>query len=313
MSILNTLVLAIAYVTLFLYGLQSFSREIQILASGPLQKILQLATFNRVIAAFSGAITTALLQSSSAVSSIAVGLTNAGLLSFQGVLALLIGANVGTASTAFLVSFKLQAIGAYLLVIGSTLSLLPIKTRVAGKTIFYFGFIFFALDQIGAALKPFYNEPFVVEWLTHADNPFLGVGAGLLLTALLQSSSVLTGIVVLLAKNDVITLNGAIAVILGANIGSSSTALLASTGMELKARTVAIANFLFNLLGVVIAFFWIPQLARLSQFLAPDNLGLAVAYSHLIFNFGAAVLFLSLLTPLRGYLENWMQNKKEEF
>lgn len=303
MSALDSIVLAVASVTLFLYGLQSFSREIQQLSDGPLKKALTFATKNRLVGALTGAATTAILQSSSAVTALAVALTNSSLLNLQSVLPVLIGANIGTASTAFLVSWKAHGLGAYFLLLGSVLSLLPIKGRVLGKTIFYFGFILFALDQINGALRPFFEQPLVVAWLSRADEPLIGILAGLVLTALLQSSSVLTGIAVILADQGLLTLPGAVAVVLGANIGTTTTALVASLGMNAIAKTAAFANLFFNVVGVIVAFFLIAPLASLSSGLGSGATGISVAYAHLIFNTGTALVFLTLLTPTYRLLQ----------
>ena len=302
MSALDSIVFAVASVTLFLYGLQSFSREIQQLSDGPLRKALAFATRNRFVGAITGAATTAVLQSSSAVSALAIALTNSKLLNLRSVMPVLIGANVGTASTAFLVSWKVHGLGAYFLLAGSILSLLPIKVRVLGKSIFYFGFILFALDQTNGALHPFFNEPFVVEWLSHADNPIIGIFAGLILTALLQSSSVLTGIAVILADQGLLTLPGAVAVVLGANIGTTTTALVASLGMETVAKTAALANLGFNIIGVVLAYFFIYQLSSFASELGNGSVGISVAYAHLIFISSVSVIFLALLTPTHDLL-----------
>jgi len=302
MTALDSIVFAVASITLFLYGLQSFSREVQQLSDGPLRKALAYATRNRFVGAITGAATTAVLQSSSAVSALAVALTNSKLLTLRSVMPVLIGANVGTASTAFLVSWKVHGLGAYFLLLGSILSLLPLKVRVMGKSIFYFGFILFALDQINGALRPFFHEPFVVEWLSHADWPIVGISAGLILTALLQSSSVLTGITVILADQGLLTLPGAVAVVLGANIGTTTTALVASLGMEPVAKTAAIANLAFNIVGVILAYFFIPLLSSFSSQLGDGSIGMSVAYAHLIFNTGVAAAFLALLTPTHDLL-----------
>lgn len=302
MGVLDSIVFAVASVTLFLYGLQSFSREVQQLSDGPLRRALGYATRNRFVGALTGAATTAVLQSSSAVSALAVALTNSKLLSLQSVMPILIGANVGTASTAFLVSWKVHGLGAYFLLLGSVLSLLPIKVRVMGKAIFYFGFILFALDQINGALRPFFNEPFVIEWLSHANRPIVGIFVGLVLTALLQSSSVLTGIAVILADQGLLTLPGAVAVVLGANIGTTTTALVASIGMEAIAKTAALANLAFNFIGVILAYFFILPLSDFSSGLGNGSVGISVAYAHLLFNAGVAVIFLALLTPTHDLL-----------
>lgn len=312
MSLLDSVVFAVASVTLFLYGLQSFSREVQQLSDGPLRKSLAYATKNRFVGALTGAVATAVLQSSSAVSALAVALTNSGLLNLWSVMPVLIGANIGTASTAFLVSWKVQGLGAYFILVGSVLSLLPIRVRVLGKSLFYFGFILFALDQINGALRPFFQEPFVADWLSHADVPFFGILIGLTLTALLQSSSVLTGIAVILADQGLLTLPGAVAVVLGANIGTTSTALVASFGMDTVARTAAIANLVFNVVGAILAFFFIPALSDLVADLGNGSIGVSVAYAHLVFNTGVGVVFLTLLNPTHDFLVRFFLSKQGE-
>ncbi|NJL25549.1 MAG: Na/Pi cotransporter family protein [Calothrix sp. SM1_5_4] len=297
MSALDSIVFAVASVTLFLYGLQSFSREVQQLSDGPLRKSLAHATRNRFVGALSGAMTTAVLQSSSAVSALAIALTNSKILTLQSVLPVLIGANVGTASTAFLVSWKAHGLGAYFLLLGSVLSLLPIKVRVLGKSIFYFGFILFALDQINGALRPFFNQPFVIEWLSLADSTIVGISVGLILTAILQSSSVLTGITVILADQGLLTLPGAVAVVLGANIGTTATALVASLAMGTIARTAALANLGFNFVGVVLAYFFVSPLSSLASELGNGSVGMSVAYAHLIFQFSRRDYFSRAADP----------------
>lgn len=301
-SALNSLVFIIACVTLFVFGLQSFSREIQTLAVGPLRETLHRATRNRFAAAISGVLATALIQSSSAVSALAVALTDARLLSLHAVMGVLIGANIGTASTAFLISMKLQGLGAYLIVLGALLSLLPIKMRVIGKTVFYFGFIFFALDQLSGALNSLYSHEILTEALLQTRHPLWGMAAGAILTAVLQSSSVVSGLVVVLCDQGNLPLEGAVAVILGANIGTCSTALVASLGMKRKARAAALAHFSYNLAGAVLLFPFLNQLTQLARHLGGESTGLAVAYSHLLFNLTTGALFLALLNPFHDFL-----------
>lgn len=311
MSALHALVIAIAAVTLFLYGLQSFSREIQTLSDGPLRRTLALATKNRFTAALTGMVATAVLQSSSAVSSLAVALSDAGLLGLRAVLGVLIGSNVGTASTAFLVSFKIHGLGAYFIVLGSILSLLPLRARVIGKTLFYFGFILFALDLIGGAMEPFYQEPHVLEWLRWAERPYVGILLGVLFTALFQSSSVVTGMAVILADAGALQLTGAVAVVLGANIGTTSTALIASLAMKPLARAAAQANMIFNTIGVLLAYPFIRQLTELSWDLGESSTGLAVAFSHLTFNLGMAAFALLTMPWLKNHLLNRLAGAPE--
>jgi Na+/Pi-cotransporter len=169
---------------------------------------------------------------------------------------------VGTTATAWLVSFKLTEIGPVFIVLGALLSALPVRASVIGKAVFYFGLIFFALDLISATLKPLQEQPGFKEWLALAQAPWRGVLTGLIFTAVIQSSSVTTGVGILLVQQDILPPQAAIPIVLGANVGSTSTALMASFGMNPVARATAIANFLFNAAGVLIYFPFLGPFAR---------------------------------------------------
>ncbi len=292
-----------AAVTLFLYGLQSFTRELQHLSGSVLKRGLERATRHRILAAVVGMVSTAVLQSSSAVSTLVIALSDAKLLTLKAALAVLVGANLGTASTAFIVSFKLNHVGAYLLVAGSLLSLMPIKLRLIGKSLFYFGLILFSLDQISVVLEPVYHSPRLLELLTYAAHPMVGVFIGLTITALVQSSSVVTGLVVLLANEGSLSMIGAVAIVCGANIGTTATGLFAAAQLGRSARVIALANLIFNLLSVVLVFPFIPQLAEGALVWSRSDLGLAVALSHLLFNTTVMALGLLLLTPVCRWLQ----------
>ena len=247
------LILAIAAtVILFLYGLSSFSREIQELGEGRLQRVLQKATQNRLLAFGMGAGFTAVVQSSSAVTSLAVALVDSGVITFANSLGVLVGANVGTTATAWLVSFHLTGIGPIFIIAGALLGVLPGSLRVIGKAVFYFGFIFFALDLVNSSLDPLKDSERLPEFLAYATNPLIGAALGALLTALVQSSSVVTGLSILLVQQGTIEIQAAVAIIMGANLGSSVTALIASIPMSQAAKRTACANVILNMGGLLL-------------------------------------------------------------
>lgn len=312
LSQFNIAVAVIASITLFLYGLQSFTREIQTLTSGPLKETLSRATRNRIVASGIGAASTALIQSSSAVSSIIVALVDAGLIPLRNALALMVGANVGTASTAFLVSAKLEGIGGLFIFIGAAMSLLPIKGRLLGKSIFYFGFILFSLDQLNFSFGPIYKDESLLWALQLTENRLFGLLVGAALTAVVQSSSVITGLAVLLTAEGSLTLPGAIAIVLGANVGTTSTALFASMTLGPLARLTALANCIFNLAGAAVALFLLPSLVALASRWSNGSTGFAVALSHLVFNVGMALLVLPFLTPVQRVISELHFQRKRE-
>lgn len=290
-------ILVLSALLLFLYGLEQFSKELQHVGGERLPRGLALATRNRMGGWLLGAAVTAVVQSSSAVSAMVVALVNAGTLSFSSSLAVLLGAKVGTTATAWLVSFKLTGIGPFMIVLGGVLTLLPFSVRVAGRAIFYFGFILFSLDLIGLSLEPLRQDPWLLEQLAKAQAPWLGVLLGALVTMVLQSSSVVSGLAVVLVQQGVLPPEAAIAIVIGASAGTTVTALIASIPMDAFARRAAWMNTFFNLTGVLLLWPWVTPFAQWALGLA-ESPAQAVAIAHLAFNLGLALTFL----PFTGWL-----------
>ncbi|REE18382.1 Na/Pi-cotransporter [Paraburkholderia sp. BL27I4N3] len=305
MSPLQGLFSAISAVILFLYGLQGFSRELQAVGGTALQTWLARVTASRWRGFLVGALATAVVQSSSATTALAVTLVDAAVIPFRASLGVLLGANVGTTATAWLVSFKLTGIGPVFIVLGAVLSILPVRAKVIGKAVCYFGLVFFALDLISTELKPLQNSAQLKDWLALAEAPLMGVLAGAVFTALVQSSSVTTGLAILLVQQGVLPPEAAIPIVIGSNVGSTSTALIAGLGMRPVARATAIANFLFNAAGVLV---YLPFLRSFSRAAADltANPGMAVAWAHLIFNLTVALIFLLTLNWIEPPLRSWL-------
>jgi Na/Pi-cotransporter len=294
MTGLNIVFTILSAIVLFLYALKNFSREIQEAGGAGLRAYLSRVTSNRWKGFLLGALATAAVQSSSAVTALAVALVDATVLTFRASLGILLGANVGTTATAWLVSFKLTGIGPLFIVLGAVTSAVAGRFRIFGQPIFYFGLIFLTLDLLSAALQPLRQDPLVVDWLGYARHPLVGTGLGVALTAIVQSSSVTTGLVILLVQHNMLPAEAAIPVVVGANIGTTSTGLIASLQMSPVARATAIANLLFNAAGVVL---FLPVVVPFSRWVVtwagrPDS---AVAWAHLLFNLAVATVFLVAL------------------
>ena len=308
MSTLQVLFAAVAAIMLFLYGLQGFSRELQTVGGAALRSWLGRVTASRWRGFAVGALATAVVQSSSAVTSLTVALVDTAVISFRSSLGVLLGSNVGTTATAWLVSLKLTGIGPIFIVLGGLLSALPVRAKVIGKPIFYFGLIFFALDLISAELKPLREQPVFMTWMARAQNPLLGVLVGLVFTALIQSSSVTTGLAIVLVQQGALPPGAAIPIVVGANVGSTSTALVASLGMGTIARATATANLIYNATGMLLFLPFLGVFARTIVELA-GNPSLAVAWAHLIFNVTIAVFFLITLDWVEPRLRAWLLPK----
>jgi Na/Pi-cotransporter len=296
---------AVSAVILFLYGLHGFSNELQTVGGTALQSWLGRVTASRWRGFTAGALATAVVQSSSAVTALTTTLVDGGVISFRASLAVLLGSNVGTTATAWLVSFKLTGIGPFFIVLGAVVSAVPTRLRVIGKAVFYFGLIFFALDLISTELKPLQSQPAFQSWIGLAQAPWLGVLTGLVFTALIQSSSVTTGVAILLVQQGAMPPEAAIPIVIGANVGSTSTALMASLGMQPTARATAISNFLFNAAGAIVFFPFLRPFARAVVTFAGDP-GLAVAWAHLAFNVTVGLAFLSTLGLIEPRLQRWL-------
>jgi phosphate:Na+ symporter len=304
MSNFRILLSIISAIVLFLYGLGAFSQEIQTVGGESLRKWLGRLTQSRWLAVLLGALATAIVQSSSAITALTVALVDAGTMTFKSSLGVLLGANIGTTSTAWLVSLKLTSIGPFFIVFGTLLSALPTRFKMLGKAAFYFGFIFFSLDVVSFTLKPLAQNPVFAEVLSRSSTPLLGALAGMLITAIVQSSSITTGLCILLVQQNIMPATAAIPIVIGANIGTTATALVASIKMERTARRVALANLCFNVFGVVMFLPFLGQFAAKVVKFAGEP-GMAVAWAQLIFNVAMTLAVLLLLRIFQRHLERF--------
>lgn len=299
-------------VILFIFGLQHFSAEIERVSGDRFRRFLSQATRIPVVGVLIGAIVTAVIQSSSATSVIAISLVNAGVLSFKNSVGIIFGSNVGTTVTAQLVAFKLTAFAPLLIIAGFMLSLTRSRMAIFGKSIFYFGFVFFSLNLISSSLEPLQDSPTLVSYLLQPQNPLLAVLVGCLFTAVVQSSSVTTGLAIIFAQQGMLSLENAVPLIMGANIGTTTTALIAMVNMDLAAKKTALSHFLFNVAGVML---FLPLVLlfgdRLNRFEADPAVALATI--HLVFNLTCCLLFLALIQPFTRLVESVLGEGKMDF
>lgn len=301
----------ISAIVLFLYGLQAFTREIQAVGGDTLRNWLGRLTRSPLRGAMLGALATAIVQSSSAVVALAISLVDSGILTFQSSLGVVLGANVGTTSTAWLVSMRLTDIGPFFIVLGTIVSALPTRFQMLGKAAFYFGFIFFGLDLVSGTLKPLAQTPAFEDLVRRAGMPLMGVLVGVVLTALVQSSTIVTGLCIVMVQQDILTAHTAIPIVIGTNIGTTLKGLLITIGMKGTARRVAIANIFFNVIGVLLI---VPFLGPFSAAMAglSNDPGISVAWAQFLFNLGMTILGLVLVHVLRNQLSDWNSESTAE-
>jgi phosphate:Na+ symporter len=246
------IVAAATSIILFVFGLENFSKEIQKISGESFRKFLASATKYTSLGILIGAVVTAFIQSSSATSIIAISLVNAGVLSFKNSVGIILGSNIGTTVTAQLVAFKLTAFAPAFIILGFLLNFIKSKYSVFAKSLFYFGFVFFTLNLISSTLVPLQNDERLIGYLSANHSPLFGVIIGFLITALVQSSSVTTGLAIIFTQQGLMSLENAIPVLMGANIGTTVTALISIINMDIAAKKTALAHFIFNLGGVLI-------------------------------------------------------------
>ncbi len=297
--------------SLFLYGMAKMSDGLKKAAGNQMRKILATLTKNRVVAMIVGAFVTMVIQSSSATTVMLVSFVQAQLMTYVQSIGIILGANIGTTITAQLVAFKLTDYALLMITVGFALTMFSKKDslRHIGEALLGFGILFFGMKIMSDSMKPLRSfEPFI-DMMKGLENPFFGLMIGAAFTALIQSSSAFTGIVIVLAQQGLLTLEAGIPLILGANIGTCVTAGLASIGTIREAKRVALAHVLFNIGGVVIFVWLIPPLAELVRSLSSVS-GLSgmeklaaetprqIANAHTIFNISVGLIFL----PFTGIL-----------
>ena len=278
---------------MFLYGMEMMSDGMKMTAGNRMRSILKKLTSNRFIAVFVGAFITMIIQSSSATTVMLVSFVNSGLLNFVQALGVILGSNIGSTVTAQIVAFKVTDYALLLIAVGSIMALFSKKdsAKHIGFVILGFGLLFYGMKVMSDTMKPLRTDPTFNSILTSFENPFLGILAGAIFTALVQSSSATTGIVITLASSGSITLEAGIPLILGANIGTCITALLAGLKATRDAKRVAIGHVLFNVIGVLVFCFWIPTFADLVA-QTTDNVPRQIANAHTIFNIVSTMLFI---------------------
>lgn len=291
---------------LFLYGMDKMSEGMKKSAGNQMRAILAALTKNRVIALLVGAFVTMVIQSSSATTVMLVSFVQAGLMTFMQTLGVILGADIGTTVTAQLIAFKLTDYALLMIAIGFGLRMFSKSENLKniGEVILGFGILFFGMKLMSDTMKPLRSYPDFINLLKGLENPIFGLLVGAVFTALVQSSSAFTGIVIVLAQQNLITLEAGIPMIFGANVGTCITAALSSINTSREAKRVALAHILFKLAGVALFFFWIPQFADLIHYLAErfqSGPARQVANAHTIFNVGLGLLFLPC-TPLFGNL-----------
>jgi len=289
---------------LFLFGIRKISESLKIIGGDNLKRILSKLTANRFLGVGVGLTITALLQSSSATTVMTIGFVNASLLTLRQAISIIIGANIGTTVTAQIIAFKIGELALPAIAIGSGTIIFgkKLKTRSYGSIVFGFGLVFFGLGMMTDIVTPIRQSAFLANFFVgFSHNYLLAILAGTVMTMLVQSSSATVGITMVLAVSGLIDIKAAMALVLGDNIGTTITAVLASIGSSVNARRTALSHVVFNLAGasymLLLVIFFGDQIALWIAAIG-GNIARQIANFHTLFNVFNMILFLPLIPLL---------------
>ena len=312
---------------LFLFGMNLMSECLQKAAGEKMKAILALLTKNPILGVLAGALTTAVLQSSSATTVMTIGFVSAGLMSLPQAISIILGANIGTTMTAQIIAFKISDYIYLIIFAGFIISFIckSEKVKNIGQTIFAFGVLFLGIETMGDVMKPLAASPVFTAMIAKvAHIPVLGVCVGTLMTLVVQSSSATIAVLQNFAEQagpdgttSILGLAGAIPILLGDNIGTTITALLASVGQSRDAKRTALAHCMFNVSGSLIFIWFIHPYAKLIQYISPkgaevDVISRQIANAHTSFNFIMTLFWLPLIWLLVKIVMFIIPGEKDE-
>lgn len=310
---------------LFLFGMRQLSESLKIVAGSSMKNLLARLTANRFTGALAGMIITAVIQSSSVTTVLVVGFISAGLLTLSQSIGVIIGANIGTTITVQIIAFNVTKYGLVGIAVGFLIDAIGRSEKVKqwGMMLMGLGLIFFGMELMSSATGPLRLWPPFIDAISALRNPFLNIVIGVIFTAITQSSSATTGIVIVLASQGFITLESGIGLIYGANIGTCVTAIIAAFGRPREAIQAAWVHVIFNVAGVALWMFFIPQFAQFLRSISYSDSTLEgparlaaevprqVANAHTFFNVGNALLFIWFTGPLARLVE-WLVPRQDQ-
>jgi phosphate:Na+ symporter len=300
---------------LFLYGMQMMSSGLEAAAGNRMKSILEKLTSNRFLGVAVGAVITMVIQSSSATTVMVVGFVNARMMSLTQAVWVIMGANIGTTITGQLIALDVGAIAPLLAFVGVVLTVFFKKPQVRhyGSILAGLGVLFLGMNMMSSSMAPLKTMPAFVNLLSTFSNPLLGILAGAVFTAIIQSSSASVGILQALAMSGVIGLDGAVYVLFGQNIGTCITAVLASIGTSRNAKRTTIIHLLFNVIGTAV-FTIVCMTTPLVPFMqsVTTNPAAQIANMHTLFNIVTTILLLPVGHALVKLAMRILPERKQE-
>lgn len=326
MNVVNTLFGLFGGLALFLFGMEMMSDGLQKAAGERMKYILGLLTKNPIMGVLAGALTTAVLQSSSATTVMVIGFVSAGLMNLPQAISIILGANIGTTITAQIIAFNISDYIYPIVFIGFLTAFVAKKevVKYIGNTILGFGILFIGIEIMGTTMKPLASSPVFLDLIGKvADIPVLGLLLGVGITVIVQSSSAVIAVLQNFASqagpdgvSSILGLQGAIPILLGSNIGTTITALLACIGQTRNAKRTAVAHSVFNITGSIVFMFIIPWFAKVITLVSPSGtevevISRQIANAHTAFNVVNTIIWIPLIW-LMVKIVMWILPEKEE-
>jgi phosphate:Na+ symporter len=327
LNIIEIIVILLGGLGLFLFGMKYMSDGLQNISGNGLRNIIAKVTKSTFTGVLTGFAVTSIIQSSSATTVMVVGLVNAGIMTLMQSIGIIMGANIGTTMTAQLIAFKFETVALPCITVG-VLMLLFIKNqklKLFGETLFGFGLLFYGITMMSQAISPIKDSPKLIEFfIMFSKSPILAMLAGMIITMVIQSSSATVGLTMVLASQGLIDIYAAVPLVLGENVGTTITALLAAISSNRNGKRAAIVHSLFNIIGVLymmtgfylIKIGGVPAYLRLIDLITPgsnlagENISRYIANSHTVFNVFNMIVFLPFAGVLKFLAEKIIPDAK---
>ncbi|OGU69435.1 MAG: hypothetical protein A2W30_08570 [Ignavibacteria bacterium RBG_16_36_9] len=318
-EILSIIFGLIGGLAIFLYGIEQMTGALKTIAGSKMKNLLARMTSNRIKGAVTGAFATAVVQSSSVTTVLVVGFISAGLISLAQAISIIIGANVGSTLTVQIIAFNVTEYSLLMIALGFGVRFIlkNEKIKYLGLMLMGIGLLFLGMQFMSDATRPLRSYGPFIYAMSHMKNPVIGILIAAVFTAIIHSSAAAIGIVIALASQGFINLEAGISLVLGANIGTCITALLASIGNPTESKQAALSHVIINILGVLM---WLPFIYRLDDFVRflspafPELKGLnriaaeaprQIANAHTIFNLANTIILLPFITPIGKFI-SWL-------
>jgi phosphate:Na+ symporter len=303
--------LFLAGLSLFLLGMVKLSEQMQRVFSSRIREYIRISVRKPFYGLIMGLVTTIFFQSSSAATLLTMGLVSAGLVSFYHSLGIILGADIGTTLTIQLVVWKVTDISPVFLIGGISLYLAgKDRLKTIGEALLYFGTIFYGLSLIGQASVPLKDSPAFVSYFLSTHHPMIGFLIGLVFTAIVHASAIPISMLVMLGMQGLISIDNALPIVIGANVGTTATALMGSIASDINGKRTALAHLIFKCSGALVSMLLLAQFTGLLKAISP-GIAQQVAFGHFLFNFVIVVLFIFVLGPFSRLILRILPGQQE--